>query len=164
MSSAAAKKNAKRHLKKRAKAAEADVLGKQQQWALQVILKNIMWFRHTLSRPFTSKFKTLMLKKHLENGSLNGTLHGWLKESSVHTSYFVSGVLDVAGGAYINTTCVKVEFVTKDDRFVLTHSNNLYKLGRPMIIPHRLGYTLSIEAERQHVLRSFVQWMKVKVL
>lgn len=174
MASASAKKNAKRHAAKRAaKAADAEkavVLApvvepetpeQRKIWASQVIEKNIVWYHYAMDCPMQSPYKANLLKKHLESGSLKGTLVDWMKMSNVFTSYYVAGELK---GKYITTSYITAEFFDGVDRYVLTRSGSLYKLGQSAASAKTVDGNqgcLSVEEEKKIVHLSFMQWMRL---
>jgi hypothetical protein len=111
--------------------------------------------------PLQSPYKTMCLKKHLAKGSLKGTILGWMKESGMFTSYYVAGML---GDRYIETSYVNAEFYDGVDRFVLTHSGSLYKLGNSATDAKKVKGKqgcLSVEEERKNVHFTFIRWMQV---
>ena len=167
MQSASAKKNEKKHAAKRrraaAKKASVDPATQEQRkvWAAQVIAKNICWFHFTMDCPMQSSYKANLLKKHLESGSLRGTLNDWLKMSHMFTSYYVAGELN---GKYISTSYVSAEFFDGVDRYVLTRSGSLYKLGPSAVVANKVDGNqgcLSVEEEKKHAHLSFMQWMRL---
>ena len=167
MQSASAKKNEKKHAAKRRRAAAKKACvetATQEQliWAMGVISKNICWFHLTMDRPMQSPYKSNLLKQHLESGSLKGTLNDWLKMSRMFTSYYVAGELN---GKYISTSYISAEFFDGADRYVLTNSSRLYKLGQSAVVANKVNGNqvcpLSVEEEKKHARLYFMQWMRL---
>ena len=178
MTSACAKKNAKKHAAKRAKAltaakkaADPETPDERKVWAEQVIVKNIVWFRSTMTCPFRSLYKAKLLKQHLQNGSLKGTLTDWLKMSSIFTGVFYvdefhvdEGVFYVDGelnGKYKTTTYVTAEFFDGVDRYVLTQSGSLYQLGQSSEDGNK--GCLSVDEERKNARLTFPRQLRLSV-
>ena len=182
--SASAKKNAKRHESKRNRKCHEQIPGvtttttttpppsllvlsgcsspkEDKLWAEQVILKNIVWFHSTMDCPASSPYKSMLLKKHLVCGVIKGTLEKWMKESSMYTMFYIVGVLD---GKFISTSYVTAEFYDGKDRWVLTKSKSLYKLGASAFERRQVkenGGCLTVDQELENTRIQFYRRLRI---